>query len=152
MIENEVEMKEEILAPEVTSEEVTLDERNETEDNNEPAPEEAPDYAALVEEDLEALRGAFPELRGIRNITELDNPLRYAALRDLGLTPREAYLATSERRYKRDNRSHIVSATPKRGAAPTGTMSTEELRAARSLFDGMSDAEIQSLYKKVTIR
>ena len=45
------------------------------------------DYEALIASDLDTLRTEFPELSGIRDITDLNNPLRYAALRDLGLTP-----------------------------------------------------------------
>lgn len=147
MMINEVEIDEGMMpeADEISAE------NEEAIEVSEPAPE-APDYAAIIEEDLEALRRTFPEMRGITSITELDNPLRYAALRDLGLSAREAYLATSERREKRDNRSHLVGATPRAGAYSSSLMSRDEMRAARQLFDGMSDADIQSLYKKVTTR
>ena len=131
------------------AEEVTA-ENTEAEEIAEEVASDAPDYAAIIEEDLETLRRTFTEMRGVKSITELDNPLRYAALRDLGLSAREAYLATSERREKRDNRSHLVGATPRAGAYSSSLMSRDEIRAARQLFDGMSDADIQSLYKKVT--
>lgn len=147
MMINEVEIDEGMM-PE--ADEISAENEEATE-VSEDAPE-APDYAAIIEEDLEALRRTFPEMRGITSITELDNPLRYAALRDLGLSAREAYLATSERREKRDNRSHLVGATPRAGAYSSSLMSRDEMRAARQLFDGMSDADIQSLYKKVTTR
>lgn len=107
------------------------------------------DYAALVESDLRELKGQFPELAGIADITEIDNPLRYAALRDLGLTPREAYLATNERRSRKDNRSHLHAAVPRGAGVPRGGMSREELSHARELFSGMSDTQIQALYRRV---
>ena len=56
------------------------------------------DYAAVAREDLRALKAEFPELAAIGSITELNAPLRYAELRDLGASPREAYLATAKRR------------------------------------------------------
>ena len=106
-------------------------------------------YEELIASDLEALKAEFPELKGITDITDLHNPLRYAALRDLGLTPEEAYLATAKRRAQ-DTRSHLRSAHGRGASAPSGMMSQQELTAARDLFPGMSDSDLQRLYKKVT--
>lgn len=39
-----------------------------------------------LSEDIEELRRDFPELRDIESVTELSNPIRYAALRDIGLS------------------------------------------------------------------
>ena len=121
------------------------DTQNEPEENG-----GAVDYTELARADMEELRSLFPHLREKTSITELDNPLRYAALRDLGLTPKEAYLATSEPMQKYDNRSHLRSAVPKSASAPTGILTRGELEAARELFSGLSDREIQKLYKKVS--
>ena len=110
---------------------------------------EAIDYEALIAEDLDTLRAEFPELRGIRDITDLNNPLRYAALRDLGLTPEEAYLATAKRRAQ-DTRAHLRSAHGRNAGASMGMMSQHELTMARDIFPGLSDAELQRLYKRVT--
>ena len=107
------------------------------------------DYEALIESDLAELKAEFPELKSIGDITELNNPLRYAALRDLGLSPAEAYMATAKRRSQ-DTRSHLKSAHGRSASAPTGMMSQYELATARELFPGMSDADLQRLYKKVT--
>ena len=107
------------------------------------------DYAAIAESDLKELKMQFPELYDIEDLTELDNPVRYAGLRDLGLTPKEAYLATSTRQRRTDNRSHLSSAMPRGAGAPRGGISREELYRARELFEGMSDAEIQALYRRV---
>lgn len=107
-------------------------------------------YEELAREDMRTLIEQFPHLQGKRSVAELENPLRYAALRDLGLTPREAYLATSTPNRPYDNRSHLTSAVPK-GAAPVGDMlDARGLEAARELFAGLSDREIQRLYKKVS--
>ena len=117
---------------------------------NEPEESAAVDYAELARADMEELRSLFPHLRDKTSIAELSNPLRYAALRDLGLTPKEAYLAIGEPVPKYDNRSHLRSSVPKSASAPTGILTRGELEAARELFSGLSDREIQKLYKKVS--
>ena len=110
------------------------------------------DYAALIESDLAALRAAIPGLEGLSDISELENPVRYGALRDLGLGPEEAYRASTTKfsRERRDNRAHLRSSLPRAARAPEGSISYRELELARELFSGVSDAEIQRLYKKVT--
>ena len=110
---------------------------------------DATDYDELIERDLSELRSEFPELSGLKDITSLNNPMRYAALRDLGLSPAEAYMATRKRAPRKDSRSHLVSAVARVAASPSSGMSRRELETARGLFAGMSDAEIQSLYKRV---
>ena len=108
------------------------------------------DYDKIAREDLIALKEQFPEVGEITSITELDNPLRYAALRDLGLTPREAYLATQRRKDLYDNRNHLRGSVPRSAGGLGGSMSQSELSAARELFSGLSDRELQRLYKTVT--
>ncbi len=112
-------------------------------DRNEPI-----DYEALIKSDVAQLRAEFPELARITDVTDLNNPLRYAALRDLGLTPAEAYLATAKR-TSRDTRAHLKAAHGRNAAASEITMSPFELAAARELFPGKNDAELQRLYKRV---
>ena len=107
------------------------------------------DYEALIASDVATLKAEFSELAGIKDITDLNNPLRYAALRDLGLSPAEAYMATAKR-STRDTRSHLVSARGKSMTADAGMMSQYELATARELFPGRSDSELQRLYKRVT--
>ncbi len=108
------------------------------------------DYGELARRDMEELTAIFPHLSGKKSITELDNPLRYAALRDLGLSPKEAYLATAERAVRYDTRSHLCGSVPRAAGSRTDMISAGELEAARELFSGLSDREIQKLYKKVT--
>lgn len=110
--------------------------------------ENAVDYAAIIKADTDELKARFPELAKISDVSELDNPLRYAALRDLGLTPEEAYLATRKRRAS-DNRSHLYP-SPSISKNEGGAIPESEMRSARELFAGMSDAEIRKLYRKVT--
>ena len=114
--------------------------------------QEGEDYLALIEEDLKSLREAIPELQDIKDISELENPVRYGALRDLGLSPAEAYRATTTERQRRrsDNRQHLRSSVPKSVSVPTGGMSYRDIEMAREIFSGISDSEIQRLYRKVT--
>ena len=107
-------------------------------------------YARLAREDMMELITLFPHLAGKESVAELDDPLRYAALRDLGLTPKEAYLATGGKDKSYDNRSHLKSSVPRRAGASSDLLSARELECARELFSGLSDREIQNLYKKVT--
>jgi len=81
---------------------------------------------------------------------ELEKNARYIELRALGLSPKEAYLATAPRERRFDSRSHLTGGFPRAASAPSQLMSKDELSIARSLFEGMDDSEIRKLYKKVT--
>lgn len=108
------------------------------------------DYASVLNADIEALRGEFPELASMEGIGELADPIRFGALRDLGLTAKEAYLASGGRRRAYDNRTHLISSVPGGARSAVDGISRQELDMARDLFDGMSESEIQKLYRKVT--
>ncbi len=112
--------------------------------------QETVDYEKIVEDDLRKLAENFQELSEIKDITELENPMRYAELRDLGLSPEEAYLATRRTRKNFDNRSHLLTSMPKSIKNISSAMTRAEMEEARELFPDMSDAQIQQLYKSVT--
>ena len=138
-----------ITDEEDNGEEAAVDDCDEATPSSDEEAEGETDYAALVAEDIRTLKSIFPELRRMTRITELKDPLRYAALRDLGLTPKEAYLATEGASRRSDNRSHLVGALPKGVSAPAGSISRSELENARMLFGDLSDRQIERLYKKV---
>lgn len=98
--------------------------------------------------DLGALLGEFPELAS-KLAQGFVNTERYAKLRALGLTPEEAYLATS-RRQSQNNRSHLTSSVPASAKSPLSGMSQREMSEARSLFGDLSEREIKALYNRVT--
>ena len=109
------------------------------------------DYEALAAADLEAIRQKFPAMRGLTHLSEIENAERYGALRDAGLTVEEAFLATNYARLTRragDNRAHLAGSMPRSNSAPMGRMSYGELGAARELFDGLSDREIEALWRR----
>ena len=102
----------------------------------------------IIMEDLEELIEEFPELSDLRDASELSDPIRYGKLRDLGLSPKEAYLATSGKKRVIDTRAHLSGAKPKPVNTPS-KISAYAVRCIRELFDGISDEEIISLYKRV---
>ena len=109
-----------------------------------------PDDASgdIIDSDLDELRQEFSELAEIKDITELNNPTRYAALRDLGLSPAEAYLATTPHRVH-DNRSHLRGTPTSSAGRPASAMTQREWQQLRAIFEDMSDGEIEKLYRKV---
>lgn len=119
-----------------------------TDEENQPFSKDSP--ALTLDSDLEILKAEFPELTELSGITQLKNPTRYGALRDLGLSPIEAYLATNQRAPLPDNRAHLTSGVPISARPPAFAMTKGQMSEARELFEGMSDAEIQKLYLKVT--
>lgn len=115
------------------------------------APPEEVDYAAVAQADLEDLKGQFPALGTLASLTELPDPIRYAELRELGLSPREAYLATGGTpRRKSDNRTHLFSSVPRTSARGRDLPSSEQMAEARRLFSDLNDTEIYRLFKKVS--
>ena len=107
------------------------------------------DYAELVKADMQELSMEFSTKDPLK-ITDLKNPLRYGALRDLGLTPKEAFLASGGKKERADNRAHLSSSVPRKISTSFTEIPRAELDAARELFGDISDTEIRNLYKKVT--
>ena len=107
-------------------------------------------YAEILESDLAELRSSFPEITGISDITELKNPLRYGELRDLGLSAKEAYLASGGAKSRYDNRAHLTRSVPKGASYQRGGIPRHELGIMKDLFEGISERELERLYKKVT--
>ena len=106
------------------------------------------DQSEDLECDLAEISEELPEIQV--NISEIDGNERYSELRALGLSAKEAYLATRQIPKATDNRSHLTSAAPK-GAAPVqNQMSRQQLNMARSIFEDLDDSEIRRLYKIVT--
>lgn len=115
------------------------------------AEEEAVDFAALAAADLAELKAQFPALGGIHSLAALSDPVRYAELREFGLSPKEAYLATGGTpRRASDNRAHLFSAVPRTSASASEPISAAQMAEARRLFSDLSDAQIYKLHKKVS--
>lgn len=109
------------------------------------------DYAALAARDLGEIKRLAPALAGLSHLAELPNALRYAALRDAGLSVEEAlhaachaYLAPRAA----DNRAHLRSAVPIGAAGTPSRMTAAEMREARELFGDLTEGEIERLYAR----
>lgn len=109
------------------------------------------DYAALAARDLGEIKRLAPALTGLSHLAELPNALRYAALRDAGLSVEEAlhaachaYLAPRAA----DNRAHLRSAVPIGAAGTPSRMTAAEMREARELFGDLTEGEIERLYAR----
>lgn len=125
-------------------------------DLDEPKPEgesdggrEATDYAKIVMADIESLKEDFADLDESFSLSDLKDPLRYGALRDLGLTAKEAYLASGGKKRAYDNRAHLTVSVPKSAVSRIGDIPISELKVARDIFSDMTDGELQRLYRKV---
>lgn len=138
---------------EVPQEEAVIaeDEGNTDQDDAEQhTPEEDEiDYAKRVEDDLDEIRKLFPSFYGITDISDLKNPLRFGALRDLGLTVKEAFLASGGARSVYDNRAHLTASVPKRASSGI-EMTRKEYEVVKDLFSSLSDSEIKKLYQRAT--
>ena len=104
----------------------------------------------MLSADIDELKASFAELGSMQSIDELADPIRFGALRDLGLTAKEAYLASGGKKRTYDNRTHLFASVPASARSAACGISRQELDAAKNIFEGMSESEIQRLYRKVT--
>ena len=117
-------------------------------EEREPTPTEEAERIAREEE----IEREIYELTLRSDVAELSpaGKARYTELRMLGLTEREAFCAASATRTPTDSRAHLGSAVPRAASAPRSGISARELKEAREIFSGASDAEILRLYRRVT--
>lgn len=120
-------------------------------------------YERRAEEDMRELSRLFPELspdgEGL-SLGELRNPLRFAELREAGLSVEEAFLASNyrmlaERPRAISEKEARTDKTPARASIPraigrANSMPTALLLRSRAMFEGLSDTELASLYRRVT--
>lgn len=109
------------------------------------------DYAALAADDLRRIKCMAPSLAGLTHLAELPNALRYAALRDAGLSVEEALYAACHAfvtPQAADNRAHLRSAVPIGAAGTPSRMTAAEMREARELFGDLTEGEIERLYAR----
>lgn len=117
----------------------------------EPPAEEAPvDYAKMAEEDLAEIKRLDPAYAPAAHLGELPFAARFAELRDLGLSVKEALAAAAPRFPRTDGRAHLRAVAPRGGKAAPEGLAPSELKNARALFYGLSDSEINALYRRVT--
>ena len=117
----------------------------------EEAPEVAPvDYAVMAEEDLKEIRRLDPAYAALTHLGELPHAMRFAQLRDLGLTVEEALAASNPRFGRFDGREHLRPPTGRAlTSAQEGMPGFRELEEARALFGDLDDRQIAALYRRV---
>ena len=116
--------------------------------------EETGDYEKQAENDLAELKAIDPETAYYRHIGEMPGALRFAELRELGLSVEEAYYAVRGAADEkplpdRGGRAHLHGSVPGRAASGGVGMTVGEIEAARRLFPNLPDREIASLFRRV---
>lgn len=110
--------------------------------------------------DLAELQAVYPETKGYTDIRQIPNLKRFGELRDLGLSPKEAYSAANpdairnnvatavKKQSLQDTKKHLHSAVPKGSRDTAPKMSRAELTLWRELFPELNDKELLKLYKQ----
>lgn len=114
----------------------------------------------MIASDMNELHSLFPETKSITKFEDLPNVKRYAELRDVGLTVKEAYSAANPEARREAvaasvkqqtinaSKSHLKSNVPVASKDNTVKISRAEMDMLRETFPNMSDKEIIALYKK----
>ena len=111
-------------------------------------------FRKQAEEDLLKLKEVAPEAAAYGHLGEMPGAIRFAELRELGLSVEEAYYAVrgaagAKPLPDRGGRAHLHGSVPGRAATGGVGMTAGEIEAARRLFPGLPDREIASLYRRV---
>ena len=114
----------------------------------------------MVQSDLNELHNHFPETKGITKFESIPNCKRYAELRDLGLSVKEAYTAANpdarreaiansvKQQTINASKSHLKSNVPIASKDTSIKITRAEMDQMRDLFPDKSDKELVALYKK----
>ena len=142
----------ETALPDAASEPDEPDEPDDPAQEADPAQDES--FRRQAEEDLARLRLLDPETAAYRHLGEMPGAIRFAELRELGLSVEEAYYAVRGANPEkpspdRGGRAHLHASVPGRAASGGAGMTVGEIEAARRLFPGLPDREIASLYRRV---
>ena len=144
-------MEEEKIEAELPKEEPELQPSPEEEEATAPQEEEAPvDYEQMAAEDLAEIKRLDPSFAPAAHLGEPPFARRFAELRDLGLSVKEALAAAAPRFEKQDGKTHLRAIAPRGTRAPEGMLDRDGMKAAKLLFGNLSEREINSLYKRVT--
>lgn len=124
---------------------------SETDTPDDPQAEEASiDYEQLAAEDLAEIKRLDPSYAPAAHLSELPFARRFAELRDLGLSVKEALAAASPRFERGDGKNHLRAVAPRGARASEGTLDRDSMKEAKLLFGNLSESEINALYRRVT--
>lgn len=108
------------------------------------------DYEALAAEDLAEIKRLDPSYAPAAHLSELPFARRFAELRDLGLSVAEALAAASPHTGYKDGRSHLRAIATRGRGGTEGTLDRARMKEAKLLFSGLSEGEINALFRRVT--
>ena len=114
------------------------------------AAREAVDYERLAAEDLAEIKRLDPAYAPATHLGELPFARRFAELRDLGLSVKEALAAAAPRFEREDGRAHLRAVAPRGARVPEGNLDRDGMKQAKLLFGNLSEGEINALYRRVT--
>lgn len=117
------------------------------------------EFEKKMKADLAEIQANYPETKKYGSITEIENFARFGQLRDLGLSPKEAYAAVNSNSIRENvanavkqknlnNKGHLNSVVPKNSKDDSVTMTKSELAEWRDIFPNKTDKEIMALYKQ----
>jgi hypothetical protein len=110
--------------------------------------------------DMNELHSLFPETKDITKLEDVPNCRRYAELRDMGLSVKEAYSAANpegrreavansvKQQMINASKSHLKSNVPVASKDTGVKISRAEMNQMREMFPDKSDKELIALYKK----
>lgn len=116
-------------------------------------------FNAKIAADLAEVQAAYPDAKAYASVKDFPNFKEFGRLRDLGLSPKQAYIAShpdavrqnvaaaTRQQSLNDTKRHLKPAVSKASRDNTITMTKKELAECRDLFPGMSDREIMKLYR-----
>ena len=116
-------------------------------------------FNAKIAADLAEVQAAYPDAKAYASVKDFPNFKEFGRLRDLGLSPKQAYIAShpdavrqnvaaaTRQQSLNDTKKHLKPAVSKASRDNTITMTKKELAECRDLFPGMSDKEIMKLYR-----
>lgn len=114
----------------------------------------------MVTADMNELHSMFPETKDITKLEDIPNCRRYAELRDMGLTVKEAYSAANpegrreavasavKQQTINASKAHLKSNVPIASKDTSVKISRAEMNQMREMFPDKSDKDLIALYKK----
>lgn len=117
-------------------------------------------FEAKMAADLAEVHAAYPSTRGYTSVKQLPNFSEFARLRDLGVSPKQAYIAanpdavtaaaaeSARQRSMNDGKGHLKPAVRKSSKDNSLALSKKDMAMYRDAFPDLSDKEILALYKQ----
>lgn len=117
-------------------------------------------FEAKMAADLAEVHAAYPSTRGYTSVKQLPNFSEFARLRDLGVSPKQAYIAanpdavtaaaaeSARQRSMNDGKGHLKPAVRKSSKDNSLVLSRKDMAMYRDAFPNLSDKEILALYKQ----